>query len=343
MGASPCAGRTLHLGPVWKDGLRQGVRCCSSRRVKTVVAGRLLIARAAAGQTAVKKSSLGTNGLRFPLAAARSEGRVRNGKGAAMDYGITGRRALVTGGATGIGRAIAKAFIAEGASAVVSGLDEKEVRSACDELGPACDGLVGDLTQPGEAERLARYAEREAPVDYLINNVGIFEVREFFETDDARWFRYFDVNVMTGVRMSRLLLKGMLERDAGGVVFISSESAVKPQPWMVHYGAMKTCILGLSRALAELTKGTRVTVNTILPGPTNTEAVRRYHEQIASESGRTRDAVVADYFDQTEPTSLIRRMIEPDEIARSVVHLAASACLNGMAMRAEGGTIRAVV
>jgi NAD(P)-dependent dehydrogenase (short-subunit alcohol dehydrogenase family) len=118
---------------------------------------------------------------------------------------------------------------------------------------------------------------------------------------------------------------------------------VKPQPWMVHYGAMKTCLLGLSRALAELTKGTRVTVNTILPGPTDTEAVRRYHDEIAVEGGTTREKVVADYFNETEPTSLIRRMIEPDEIARSVVHLVASPCLNGMAMRAEGGTIRAVI
>ncbi len=118
---------------------------------------------------------------------------------------------------------------------------------------------------------------------------------------------------------------------------------MKPQPWMAHYGAMKTCLLGLSRALAELTKGTRVTVNAILPGPTNTDAVRRYHAQIAADTGVTRDEVVADYFDRTEPTSLIRRMIEPEEIARSVIHLIATPSLNGMAMRAEGGTIRAVV
>jgi NAD(P)-dependent dehydrogenase (short-subunit alcohol dehydrogenase family) len=260
-----------------------------------------------------------------------------------MDYGIAGKRALITGGATGIGRAIAKAFIGEGANAIVSGLDDHEVHAARDELGAACDGLAGDLTQPGEAKRLADSAQREGPVDFLINNVGVLEVRDFFETDDDRWFRYFDVNVMTGVRMSRLLLRGMIERDSGSVLFVSSESAVKPQPWMVHYGAMKTCLLGLSRALAELTKGTRVTVNTILPGPTDTEAVRRYHDEIAVEGGTTREKVVADYFNETEPTSLIRRMIEPDEIARSVVHLVASPCLNGMAMRAEGGTIRAVI
>jgi NAD(P)-dependent dehydrogenase (short-subunit alcohol dehydrogenase family) len=260
-----------------------------------------------------------------------------------MDYGLGGKRAVVTGGATGIGRAIAAAFVAEGASVVVSGLDAGEVAAACDALGPACEGLAGDLTKRGEAERLADFARRDGPVDFLVNNVGIFEVRDFFETDDARWFRYFDVNVMTAVRMSRLLMKDMLARGEGGIVFISSESAVKPQPWMVHYGAMKTCLLGLSRALAELTKGTRVTVNAILPGPTNTEAVRRYHEEIAAETGRTREAVVADYFSETEPTSLIRRMIEPEEIARSVIHLIASPALNGMAMRADGGTIRAVV
>jgi NAD(P)-dependent dehydrogenase (short-subunit alcohol dehydrogenase family) len=148
---------------------------------------------------------------------------------------------------------------------------------------------------------------------------------------------------MTGVRMSRLLLRDMLDRGEGSIVFISSESGVKPQAWMPHYGAMKPCILGVSRALAELTKGTAVRVNAILPGPTNTEAVRRYHEEIARERGISREQVVAEYFDETEPTSLIRRMIEPSEVARSILHLAALPSLNGMAMRAEGGTIRAVV
>ncbi|WP_448955442.1 SDR family NAD(P)-dependent oxidoreductase [Labrys neptuniae] len=259
-----------------------------------------------------------------------------------MDYGLAGKRVLVTGGATGIGRAIAAAFIAEGASVTVSGLLEAEVEAALTALGPAAAGLAGDLTAAGEAERLAAFAGRGGPVDILINNIGAFEVRDFFEITDERWFRYFDINVMAAVRMSRLLLKPMLERGHGSVVFISSESAIKPQPWMAHYGAMKTCLLGLSRALAELTRGTRVTVNAILPGPTNTEAVRAYHQEIASSQGVTREQVVSDYFDQTEPTSLIRRMIEPDEIARSVVHLAASPSLNGMAMRAEGGTIRAI-
>ncbi|MGV1795270.1 SDR family NAD(P)-dependent oxidoreductase [Rhizobium sp. A37_96] len=249
----------------------------------------------------------------------------------------------MTGGATGIGRAIASAFLAEGAEVTLSGLTETEVNEAVVALGTHCRGLAGDLTAKGEPERLYAFAQDNGPVDILINNIGIFEVRDFFETTDEHWFRYFDVNVMTGVRMSRLVLRDMLPRGEGSVIFISSESAVKPQPWMAHYGAMKTCLLGLSRSLAELTKGTRVRVNAILPGPTNTEAVRRYHEQIASEKGTTREAVVSQYFEDTEPTSLIRRMIEPEEIARSVVHLAASAHLNGMAMRAEGGTIRSIL
>ena len=261
-----------------------------------------------------------------------------------MDYGLAGKRAVVTGGATGIGKAIAKAFVDEGASVTICGLNDTEVSDTCAELGAEkAAGIWGDLTKDGEAERLATLAERAGPVDFLVNNIGIFEVRDFFEISDAQWFRYFDVNVMTAVRMSRLFLKRMLTRGSGGIVFISSESGVKPQPWMAHYGAMKTCLLGLSRALAELTKGTSVTVNAILPGPTNTEAVRRYHEQIALEKGLARAEVVAQYFDETEPTSLIRRMIEPEEIARSVIHLIATPSLNGMAMRAEGGTIRAVI
>jgi NAD(P)-dependent dehydrogenase (short-subunit alcohol dehydrogenase family) len=260
-----------------------------------------------------------------------------------MDYGLKGRHVLVTGGATGIGFAVARAFMDEGAIATVSGLNEDEVRAAVAALGDGAQGLPCDLTEDGADFRLAGFAEAAGPVDFLVNSVGIFEVRPFFETTDADWFRYFDVNVMTGVRMSRIVLKSMLERGEGSVVFISSESAVKPQAWMPHYGAMKTCLLGVSRALAELTKGTRVRVNTILPGPTETDAVRRYHEQIAAERGITRSQVVEDYFDETEPTSLIRRMITPAEVAASVLHLAASPALNGMAMRAEGGTIRAIL
>ncbi|MFB2551880.1 SDR family NAD(P)-dependent oxidoreductase [Ensifer soli] len=260
-----------------------------------------------------------------------------------MDYGLAGRHVLVTGGASGIGLAVARAFIAEGARATISGLEARDVATALDHLGAGARGLACDLTAAGEDRRLADFAEETGPVDFLVNSVGIFEVRPFFETTDADWFHYFDVNVMTAVRMSRIVLKSMLERGEGSVVFISSESGVKPQAWMPHYGAMKTCLLGVSRALAELTRGTRVRVNTILPGPTETAAVRRYHEAIAAGRGVTREQVVADYFDETEPTSLIRRLIAPEEIAASVLHLAASPSLNGMAMRAEGGTIRSIL
>lgn len=260
-----------------------------------------------------------------------------------MDYQLTGKTALITGGATGIGLAIAQRFILEGARVVVSGLHQEELDSALQELGEHSRGMVADLTAQGDPERLVALALEAGPIDFLINNVGIFEVRDFFETDDAQWLHYFDVNVMSGVRMTRLVMKAMLDRGHGSIVFISSESAIKPQPWMVHYGAMKTCLLGISRALAELTKGTAVRVNSILPGPTSTEAVKCYHREIAAQKGITAEQVVQAYFDETEPTSLIRRMIEPQEVASSVLHLAASPALNGMAMRVEGGTIRAIV
>jgi NAD(P)-dependent dehydrogenase (short-subunit alcohol dehydrogenase family) len=260
-----------------------------------------------------------------------------------MSAQLNGQRALVAGGATGIGLACAKAFAEAGAAVTISGLVQAEVDEAVAALGAGATGLAGDLTDADHAASLHALATRDGPIDYLVNSVGVFEVRDFFDITDERWFHYFDVNVMTGVRMARLALADMLKRGEGSIVFISSESGVKPQPWMAHYGAMKSCLLGVSRALAELTKGTRVRVNTILPGPTNTEAVRRYHEEIAKENGTTRAQVVSDYFDQTEPTSLIRRMIEPEEVAASVLHLATSSWLNGMAMRAEGGTIRAIV
>ncbi|MFG5864155.1 SDR family NAD(P)-dependent oxidoreductase [Metapseudomonas sp. CR1201] len=260
-----------------------------------------------------------------------------------MDYQLVDKNVLVTGGASGIGKAIAQCFLAEGARVVVSGLTEDIVRETCEELGPRCTGMAGDLTRPEVAEKLAKLAVSNGKIDYLINCVGIFEVRDFFKTDDEQWFRYFDVNVMTAVRMTRLVMGDMLAAGEGSIIFISSESGVKPQPWMVHYGAMKSCLLGVSRALAELTKGTAVRVNTILPGPTYTDAVRRYHAEIAAEKGITPQQVVADYFNETEPTSLIRRMIEPEEVARSVLHVAASPALNGMAMRVEGGTIRSII
>jgi NAD(P)-dependent dehydrogenase (short-subunit alcohol dehydrogenase family) len=250
-----------------------------------------------------------------------------------MDYNLTGKHVLVTGGATGIGLAIAKVFLAEGAVATISGLEPADVVAALATLGSGAQGIACDLTRTEDAVALVDLARARAPVDILVNNVGIFEVRPFFETTDADWFRFFDVNVMSGVRMSRLIMREMLERGEGSIVFVSSESAVKPQPW----------ILGLSRALAELTRGTRVRVNTILPGPTATAAVRAYHDEIARTNGLSQEEVVARYFDDTEPTSLIRRMIAPEEIAASVVHLAASPHLNGMAMRAEGGTIRSVL
>ena len=260
-----------------------------------------------------------------------------------MDYGIAEKHALITGGATGIGFAVAEAFVAEGARVTIGGLEAKEVDVAVERLGKNARGRAGDLTKAEDAEALHCFAKASGAIDFLINSVGVFAVNDFFEISDAEWFRYFDVNVMTGVRMSRLVLKDMLDRGEGSIVFISSESGVKPQAWMPHYGAMKTCILGVSRALAELTKGTSVRVNTILPGPTNTQAVRQYHEEIARERGISRAQVVAEYFDETEPTSLIRRMIEPSEVARSILHLAASPSLNGMSMRAEGGTIRAIL
>lgn len=260
-----------------------------------------------------------------------------------MNDAIEGRHALIAGGATGIGLAIAQAFLAGGARVTVSGLTDAQAQSAAARLGPGARAFACDLTAPGQDRALYDVALETGPVDYLVNSVGIFEVRPFFDTTDADWFRYFDVNVMTGVRMARLVLKDMLDRGHGSIVFISSESGVKPQPWMPHYGAMKTCLLGVSRALAELTRGTAVRVNTILPGPTDTDAVRAYHDQIARDRGIPRAQVVSDYFDETEPTSLIRRMIAPAEVASSVLHLATSSWLNGMAMRCEGGTIRSVL
>jgi NAD(P)-dependent dehydrogenase (short-subunit alcohol dehydrogenase family) len=263
-----------------------------------------------------------------------------------MDLQLQGKRAFVTGSTQGIGYAIARALLAEGVSVVVNGRSESGVTAAVRRLeeevpGSFVSGIVADFTDAGQAERLV---DSLGEVDILVNNVGLFEVRPFDEISDDDWQRYFDVNVMSGVRVSRNNLSGMLARGWGRIIFIGSESGVNIPGDMVHYGATKAAMLALSNGLAKLTRGSGVTVNTVLGGPTYSDgvadAVGRISEAQGIPSNELKAIVAAG-----NQTSLLQRFIEPEEIAHLVLYLASplSSATNGAALRADGGVLTSMI
>ncbi|WP_424971644.1 SDR family NAD(P)-dependent oxidoreductase [Dinoroseobacter sp. S76] len=262
-----------------------------------------------------------------------------------MDLGLKDKLVLVTGSGSGIGKAAAQAYLEEGARVVVHGLTNEEVTACVAGLSPLGDvtGRAADLTKPEEADALVAFAQDQGDVDILVNNVGIFSVKPFAELSDADWMRYFDINVMSAVRMSRALLPEMLERGEGSIINMASEAGVKPLPQMVHYSVTKTAMLGLTRGMAELTKGTRVRVNSILPGPTWTEGVEAYFDGLAEQKGAPLTEIVDGYFQSDEPTSLIQRFVQPEEVARMIVTISASTASNGAAHRIEGGIVRSIL
>jgi NAD(P)-dependent dehydrogenase (short-subunit alcohol dehydrogenase family) len=262
-----------------------------------------------------------------------------------MDLGLKDKLVLVTGSGSGIGKATAKLYLQEGARVIVHGLTDDEVASCIEDLSPLGDvlGNAGDLTNIVDATALADFAQAAGNVDILINNVGIFSVKPFQDLTDEDWMRYFDINVMSAVRMSRVFLPAMLAYGSGSIINMASEAGVKPLPQMVHYSVTKTAMLGLTRGMAELTKGTNVRVNSILPGPTWTEGVEAYFDGLAAQKGEPLDTIVDNYFKSDEPTSLIQRFVQPDEAARMIVTISASTASNGAAHRIEGGIVRSIL
>jgi NAD(P)-dependent dehydrogenase (short-subunit alcohol dehydrogenase family) len=257
-----------------------------------------------------------------------------------MNLQLEGKRALVTGSTAGIGLAIAAALVKEGAAVIVNGRTQDRVDQAI-RATAAADGIAADL---GTAAGARAIIERFPGVDILVNNAGIFETKPFEQIPDEDWFRLFEVNVMSGVRLSRHYLGPMKEKNWGRIVFISSESALQIPIEMIHYGMTKTAQLAISRGLAETTAGTAVTVNAVLPGPTASEGATQFVERLAREKGVGRSAVEEEFFQKVRPTSLLQRFETTEEIASVVAFVCSplSSAINGTALRADGGVVRSI-
>jgi NAD(P)-dependent dehydrogenase (short-subunit alcohol dehydrogenase family) len=264
-----------------------------------------------------------------------------------MDLKLEGKQALVTGSTAGIGFAIAGALLKEGASVVVNGRTEQRVKAASKQLQHSgtrgkVEGLAANLgTADGVEQAIARFPA----LDILVNNLGIFEVKPFEQISDDDWFHFFEINVLSGVRLSRHYLPGMKQRNWGRIVFISSESAVQIPAEMIHYGMTKTAQLAIARGLAETTVGTKVTVNTVLPGPTASEGVSKFVEQLAAEQQTDAASVEKGFFRGMRPTSLLQRFATPAEVAALVAFVCSplSSATNGAALRADGGVVRSIL
>lgn len=260
-----------------------------------------------------------------------------------MDLALKGKLALVSGSTAGIGHAIAAALAGEGARVIVNGRTQKAVDGAVQELsamtGGEVIGFAGDLGAASVAEDLAR---KHPGVEILVNNLGIFEVAPFEEISDEEWRRFFDVNVLSGVRLARLYLPAMKRANWGRIIFISSESGIQIPAEMVQYGMTKTAQIAVARGLAETLAGTGITVNSVLPGPTRSRGVNEFVESLAKQSGATSEQFEKQFFEKVRPSSLIKRFATPEEVASLVAYVASplSSATTGTALRVDGGVIK---
>ncbi len=260
-----------------------------------------------------------------------------------MDLKLQGKTALVSGSTAGIGHAIAHTLAQEGARVIVNGRSQSSVDEVVErmrsETGGTVEGFAGDLSQADAAQAVV---QRFPGIDILVNNLGIFEPKPFEDIPDEDWMRFFDVNVVSGVRLSRLVLPAMKAANWGRIIFISSESGVQIPAEMIHYGVTKTAQLAVSRGLAESVAGTGITVNSVLPGPTRSRGVGDFVQEMARSGGTSFEAVEAEFFDKVRPTSLIRRFATPQEVASLVAYVASplSSATTGAALRVDGGVVK---
>jgi NAD(P)-dependent dehydrogenase (short-subunit alcohol dehydrogenase family) len=265
----------------------------------------------------------------------------------AMDLKLGGRRALVTGSTAGIGFAIAKELAAEQAAVIVNGRTESSVKDAISRIQKAVPAakVEGIATDAASAEGAEAILARWPHVDILVNSLGIFEPKNFFEITDDEWRRFFDVNVLGGVRLARRYGQAMAARKWGRILFISSESAINIPREMIHYGMTKTAQIAISRGLAIELAATGVTVNSLLPGPTRTEGVVDFIARLAKENDKTVPAMEEDFFKTARPSSLIRRFADPSEVASMAVYLCSdrASATTGAAVRVDGGLISSIV
>jgi len=261
-----------------------------------------------------------------------------------MNLQLKDKLALITGSTAGIGYAIAKQLAHEGAKVIVNGRTQQRVDKAVKSIIQATGnqqvtGVIADFNDKAQIDALLAQVPE---VDILINNVAIFEPKAFADISDDDWLRFYEINVLSGVRLSRVYFDKMLKKNWGRIIFISSESAIQIPEEMIHYGMTKTAQIAIARGLAELTKGTNVTVNSVLPGPTLSEGVGGFIENLAKDQNKTTEQVESDFFKTMRPTSLIQRFLSTDEVANMVTYLSSplASATNGAAILAEGGLLK---
>jgi NAD(P)-dependent dehydrogenase (short-subunit alcohol dehydrogenase family) len=264
-----------------------------------------------------------------------------------MNIDLSGKQALVTGSTAGIGLAAALGLARLGAIVTVNGRTQERVNKAIRRIESAVEGaqVSGVAADLATADGVKQMTAAKPEIDVLVNNLGIFSVKSFAEVTDAEWQQFFDTNVMSGVRLTRHYLPGMLERDWGRIVFVSSESGINIPTEMPHYGFTKTAQLAISRGVAETTTGTGVTCNAVLPGPTRSEGVERFLVQMAEEQDSDVEAVEREFFKTVRPTSLLKHFATTEEVANMICYVCspASSATNGAALRVDGGVVRSIV
>lgn len=264
-----------------------------------------------------------------------------------MKIDLRGKTAIITGSTEGIGEASAIGLAQAGASVVLNGRKQETLDQAVADLkaklpGATVRAVVADL---GTAAGCAALVEAVPETDILVNNVGIYGPKPFFDISDADWEHFFQVNVMSGVRLARAYMRGMMERDWGRVVFLSSESGINIPDDMLHYGFTKTAVLSLSRGLAKMARGTGVTVNAVLPGPTMSKGVEDMLSDTASREGKTIEEVGIAFVKTKRPSSIIQRVATSEEVANMVVYACSkeASATTGAALRVEGGIVESII